>query len=147
MQLKVHAGEARVLQGGHTQTVGKGRLLVLDGVSVPGKFDNQTGDALYQWAKGRSEYLAAANVSAAKYVHQNGVSYASNSWVWNPSYRAYTFLPPSGSWQNFWGFEYHSLADAVIRASDVDSASAAQQWRDAVAAASQQTDPCMTLRR
>ena len=147
VELQVHAGEARVLQGGQTQTVGKGRLLVLDGVSVPGKFDNQTGDALYQWAKSRSEYLAAANVSAAQYVHQSGVSYASSSWVWNPPYRAYTFLPPSGSWRSFWGFEYHSPADAVIRASGVDSVEAAQQWRDAVAAASQQTDPCMTLRQ
>jgi hypothetical protein len=141
-QLEVYAGEARVLQGEQTQTVGKDRRLVLDGVSVPGKFDDQTGDALYQWAKRRSEYLAAANVSAAVYVHQSGVSYASSSWVWNPSYKVYTFLPPNGSRRNFWGFEYHSPAGPAVRASGVDSLSAAQQRRDALAAASTQTDTC-----
>src|SRR5271157_6048484 len=50
VQLKVYAGEARVLQGGQAQTVGRGRLLVLDGVSVSGRFNDQTGDALYQWS-------------------------------------------------------------------------------------------------
>ena len=141
-QLEVYAGEARVLQGEQTQTVGKDRRLGLDGASVPGKFDDQAGDALYQWAKMRSEYLAAANASAAVYVHLSGVSYASSSWVWNPSYKAYTFLPPSGSWRNFWGFEYHSPAGDAVPASSVDSLSAAQQWRDALAVASKQTDPC-----
>ena len=142
-QLEVYAGEARVLQGEQTQTVGKDRRLVLDGVSAPGRFDDQTGDALYQWAKRRSEYLAAANVSAAAvYVYQRGVSYASSAWVWNPSYKVYTLLPPSGKWRNFWGFEYHSPASPAVRASGVDSLSAAQQRSDALAAASKQTDTC-----
>jgi hypothetical protein len=91
-------------------------------------------------------YLAAANVSAAQYVHGLGVSYASSAWVWNAPYRAYTFLPLSGSWRNFWGFEYHSPGGPAVRASAVDSLSAAQQRRDALAAASKQTDPCMTRR-
>lgn len=141
-QLEVYAGEARVLEGGRTQTVGKDRRLVLDGASVPGKFDDQADDALYQWAKRRSEYLAAANGSAAAYVRLSGVSYASSSWVWNPSYKAYTFLPPSGSWRNLWGFEYHSPAGGAVRAFGADSLSAEQQWRDAIAVASKQTDTC-----
>src|ERR1017187_6550371 len=36
-QLEVYAGQARVLQGEQTQTVGKDRRLVLDGVSAPGR--------------------------------------------------------------------------------------------------------------
>jgi hypothetical protein len=147
VQVKVYAGEARVLQGGQSQTVGKGRLLVLDGTSVSGKLDDQTEDALYQWSKKRSEYLAAASVSAAKYIHQNAVSYASNVWVWNPSYRAYTLVPLGGTLRNSWGFQFYGSAAATTRAAGVDSLSAEQQWRDARAAASQQTDPCMTLAR
>jgi hypothetical protein len=145
VRLKVYAGEARVLQGGQAQTVGRGRLLILDGVSVSGKFNDQTGDALYQWSRERSEFLAAASVSAARYVHGTGVSYASNSWVWTPSFRVYTLVPLNGTWQNSWGFRYYSPADAAIQISKVDSLTAEQQWRDAVAAASRQTDPCMTL--
>lgn len=147
VQLKVYAGEARVLQGGQAQTVGRGRLLVLDGVSASRKFNDQTGDALYQWSRQRSEFLAAASVSAAKYVLQTGVSYVSSSWVWNSSSRVYTLVPLDGTRQNSWGFRYYSPADAAIQTSKVDSLSAEQQWRDAVAAASRQTDPCMTLRQ
>ena len=145
-QLKVYAGEARVLQGGQAHTVGRGRLLVLDGVSVSGKLSEQTGDALYQWSRERSEFLAAASVSAAKYVHQTGVSYASNSWVWTPSLRVYTLVLLNGTWQNAWGFRYYSPADAATQTSKVDSLSTEQQQRDAMAVASRQTDPCMTLR-
>jgi hypothetical protein len=106
--LRVYDGEARVTEGGQSQTVRGGRMLALEGVSAPEKFDSKTGDALYRWAKRRAEYLAMANVSAAKYVHEHDLSYASNSWVWNPWYGSYTFLPVRGAWRSFWGYEYYS---------------------------------------
>lgn len=107
-RLEVYDGEARVTEGGQSQVVKGGRMLTLEGVATPEKFDSKTGDALYRWAKRRSEYLAMANVSAAKYAHDHSLSYTSNSWIWNPWYGSYTFLPASGMLHSFWGYDYFS---------------------------------------
>jgi hypothetical protein len=103
-QLRVYDGEARVEQAGQAQVVKKARLLPLNGVSVAEKFDNKTGDALYRWARLRGEYLAMANPSAARGLRNVGV----NSWVYNPYYGAFTFVPYRGIWRSFWGYQYWS---------------------------------------
>lgn len=107
-QLWVYDGEAQVEQGGQSQVVKKARRLPLNGVSVAEKFDSKTGDALYRWAKRRAEYLAVANVSAAGYAQSNGYSLTGSSWIWNPYYGMYTFLPMSGISRSFWGYSFWS---------------------------------------
>jgi hypothetical protein len=105
-QLMVYRGEATVTIGGQTQVVKSGRLLPLAGIAVAEKFDNKTGDALFRWARRRTEYLAMANVSAAREIHTAN-SFSSNHWVWNPYFGAYTFVP-MGVYNSYWGFRFWS---------------------------------------
>jgi hypothetical protein len=65
-ELKVYAGEAVVSHGGSTVHLRDGRSLPFTPALVSEKFDARTGDALYRWAKRRSEYIAVANLSAAR---------------------------------------------------------------------------------
>lgn len=106
-QLRVYDGEARVELAGQTQVVKKARLLPLNGVSVAEKFDTKTGDALFRWARQRGEYLAMANPSAARGLRNVGV----NSWVYNPYYGMFTFVPYRGIWRSYWGYQFWSPGD------------------------------------
>ena len=106
-QLKVYAGEARVSRAGQTVEAGKARLLVLAGVAVPEKFDTQAGDALFRWARRRSEYLALANLSAARYADRVG-GYGSAGWLWNPYHGMFTYVPLEGFCSSFWGYRFWS---------------------------------------
>jgi hypothetical protein len=96
-EFKVYAGEAVVSHGGNTIHLKDGRAVPFTPALVSGKFDNRTGDALYRWAKRRSEYIAVANLSAAK---KAGSSYTGNGagyWYYNPYYSMYTFIPGRGT--------------------------------------------------
>jgi hypothetical protein len=106
-QISVYAGEVSATVGGQTQILTRGRRLLLDGVAVAEKFDTKTGDALFSWARRRSEYLAVANVSAARSAQASGFL-GTSAWVWNPFYGSYTFLPMSGFYSNFWGCQFYS---------------------------------------
>jgi hypothetical protein len=106
-QVKVYAGEARVSRAGQTTQAGKARLLVLTGVAVPERFDTQAGDALFRWTRRRSEYLAVANLSAARYADRLG-GYGSAAWLWNPYYGMFTYVPLDGFCSNFWGYRFWS---------------------------------------
>jgi hypothetical protein len=64
-QFKVYDGEASVTRAGKTVTVKRSHLLPLEGAAVAAKFDDQ-GDSLTSWARRRSQYVALANVSAAR---------------------------------------------------------------------------------
>lgn len=96
-ELKVYSGEAVVSHGGTAIHLKDGRALSFTPALIGEKFDNRTGDALYRWAKRRSEYIAVANLSAAR---QAGSSYNSTAgtgyWYYNPYYSMYTFLPGRG---------------------------------------------------
>jgi hypothetical protein len=105
----VYDGEAKVLREGQIQSVGKSKLLALSGVAVAEKFDNKDGDSLYRWARLRSEYLAVANISAARSASDSGLGFmGSSGWAWNPFFGTYTFLPMSGIYNSFWGYPYWS---------------------------------------
>jgi len=96
-QLRVYSGEAVVTHGGTSIHVKEGRAVPFTPALVVGKFDNRNGDELYRWAKRRSEYIAVANLSAARKA--NSSSYTSgggSSWAYNPFYGMYTFIPGSG---------------------------------------------------
>jgi hypothetical protein len=104
-QISVYDGEASVIIDGQAQIVTRDRRLRLDRVAVAEKFDTKDGDALFRWAKRRSEYLAMANISAAGQAQRTGMS-SSNTWIWNSYFGAYTFLPLDGFYENFWGCQF-----------------------------------------
>ena len=107
-QVSVYDGEARVISDGQAQIVKRSHLLHLDGVAVAEKFDEkETGDSTLRWARRRAEYLAVANVSAAREAEQYG-SWGSNNWIWNPFFGTFTYLPMGGMYDSFWGYRFWS---------------------------------------
>jgi len=64
--LRVYSGEAVVEASGQRVTVGKGKLLMLDGTAAVQPFDRKETDGLGQWSSYRSESLAAVNSSATR---------------------------------------------------------------------------------
>jgi DUF971 family protein len=109
-EIRVYDGEASVTRDGKTVSVKHSHLLPLEGATVAQKFDDQTGDSLTSWARRRSQYVATANVSAAREAGQYG-GWGSNSWAWNPYYGMYTFIPMGGSYSNYWGYRFWSPSD------------------------------------
>ena len=111
-QLKVFDGEAVVEQGGQAQEVKKSRLLALNGISTPEKFNNKLGDSLLRWARRRSEYMALANVSAARYARDRNLLWSTSglrgAFILNPWYGIYCWVPGAGFYRNFWGYGYWS---------------------------------------
>jgi len=95
-QLKVYSGEAVVSHGGTSLHVKDGKKLSFTPALVSEKFDNRAGDALYRWAKRRSEYIAVANLSAARRMGSGYSSNGNSSWYYNPYYSMYTFIPGRG---------------------------------------------------
>jgi hypothetical protein len=110
--LSVYDGEARVISGGQVEAVKHGRRLDLNGLGVAEKFDTKTGDALFRWARRRAEYLAVANISAARQAQSYGFQ-GSNSWIWNPYFGAYTYLPV-GMYSSFWGYRFWSPSNVYM---------------------------------
>ncbi|HXN49940.1 MAG TPA: hypothetical protein VN893_25030 [Bryobacteraceae bacterium] len=107
-QISVYDGEARVMNDGQAQVVKRAHLLRLDGVAVAEKFDEKAGgDSTYRWARRRAEYLAVANVSAARSAEQYGF-WGSNNWIWNPFFGTFTYLPMGGMYDSFWGYRFWS---------------------------------------
>ncbi len=115
--LRVYDGEAAVQQGGQSQTIRKGRLLPLNGVLVAEKFDAKAGDALFRWARRRAEYIAMANPLAARSVLRNQYGFGSlrgNSWVYNPYMGMFTYVPMSGMYRSFWGYNFWSPGEVYM---------------------------------
>jgi len=107
-QLKVYYGEASVAYQGNIVSVKAGRLLPFTAALAMEKFDTKEGDALTRWSRRRSEYVAAANVSSAKSLKDNGSSWSAGNWYYNPDYSMYTYIPGRGvSWSPY-GFGYFS---------------------------------------
>ncbi len=106
-QVSVYEGEARVIEDGQAQIVKRSRSLRLQDLAVAERLDEKTGDTLFRWARRRSEYLAVANVSAARQADQYG-AWGSNNWIWNPFYGTFTYLPMSGMYDSFWGYRFWS---------------------------------------
>ena len=110
----VRTSEAKVLE------IKKGRELDLDEQAQSRSFDRQSTDAFYRWAERRSEYIADANLVAAKTASDNqysGGSYSSGylglgsglgSWAWNPYFGMFTYIPAAGMWWSPFGSAYFS---------------------------------------
>lgn len=106
-RVSVYDGEARVINDGQAQIVKRSRVLPLEGVAVAEKLDENAGDSLFRWARRRAEYLAVANVSAAREAEQYG-SWGSNNWIWNPYFGTFTYLPMGGMYDSYWGYRFWS---------------------------------------
>ncbi len=98
-EFKVYTGEAVVRHGTSSVNLKDGRAVPFTPALVSEKFDNRTGDSLYRWAKRRSEYIAVANLSAARQAgssFNSGGTSGTGGWYYNPYYSMFTFIPGRG---------------------------------------------------
>jgi uncharacterized membrane protein YgcG len=107
-RIQVHDGSAIVVAGGQTVTVKEGRRALLAGVIAPEKFNKETTDALHRWARRRSEYVAMANVAAARSLDASGVAWRTGGWWYNPYFGAFTYIPANGMYRCPFGFAFYS---------------------------------------
>lgn len=125
--VKVFKGLANVEMAGSTTPVGAGRMLTLDGTSASvQKFDAEQTDALDHWSHRRGEYLALANVSAAKSLIDSGTyspatgwglgslayglgaTNCMSAWAFNQWYDMYTYMPCRGYMYSPYGYRFWS---------------------------------------
>lgn len=95
-RVRVYEGEATVAVDDREYTLKGSRELIATGSGwMVNKFDTKETDALYRWAKRRSEYIAMANVSAARSARQiSGTgSGMMGRWLFNPFFGTMTYLP------------------------------------------------------
>jgi hypothetical protein len=123
--MRVFDGEAMVQDGDHEIKLKAGRdLMVVQGAAYKAaKFDkkaDEKGDDLYRWSSLRSDYVAEANVDAARTVYAGGWgSYGGagfygagwggyGGWYWDPWFSAYTFMPLEGIFYSPFGWGFYS---------------------------------------
>ncbi|HWD00537.1 MAG TPA: hypothetical protein VG456_27460 [Candidatus Sulfopaludibacter sp.] len=118
-QLKVYKGTADVELGGQRSSVGTGKMVMLTGDSAALQhFDTDETDFLDHWNRQRSEYVAMANVSAAKSLLSSSSTYSGlgwgtgtpcmGAWGFNSYYGMMTYIPCSGYLRNPYGYTYWS---------------------------------------
>ena len=107
-QFLVYSGEAEVEGGSNMLMVKSSRMVSLDSPVAVEKFDAKSGDALSHWSERRGEYISMANVSAAKYASQSGTGLTGNSWMYNPYFGMYTYVPMNGMFYSPYGYPYYS---------------------------------------
>ena len=134
-RLRVYDGEARVTPaGGETVLVHKGHEVEFGGELLTKAFDTKQTDAFYNWCARRDEYIAEANIYAAKSARDSGYGYGSNngygfmgtsfagypmgygllgsaglgSWMWNPYFGMFTYMPFSGMFYSPFGYSFFS---------------------------------------
>jgi hypothetical protein len=118
--LKVFKGSADVEMGGQFAPVATGKMLSLvDASAKPEKFDTEDTDALDRWGHRRSEYMAMANVSAARQSLLSGSAFYPTagmgpgmgcmpSWSFNMWFGMSTYIPCNGMFMDPYGFPYYS---------------------------------------
>ena len=107
-QLRVYDGQAVVIAGGQPVTIKEGKQATLNATAAPEKFNKEKGDAFHRWAARRSGYIALANVSAAKRMHDNRSLCNTACWMFNPYFGTFTFIPFSGMYRSPFGWAYYS---------------------------------------
>jgi hypothetical protein len=104
--LRVFQGEARVDAGGKRVTVGKGKMLLLDGAWAITSFDRKQTDELDRWSGQRAAYLAMVNMRTAE--RAGGRRGSGGLWGWSSYYGIYTYIPYSGMYTSFYGCRFYS---------------------------------------
>lgn len=133
-KLRVYDGEARVTEADQSLVARKGREVLMGAVLDMSGFDVKDVDALMRWASRRSEYLAQANVSAARtassqgYVGSGyggygyggyggygygGMGMMGGMWAYNPWYGMFTYLPYGNGmyYSPYFGYPYYSVGN------------------------------------
>ena len=107
--LRVYDGEVIAQYDGKSEEIKDGHLLSMNGEFKIARFDkNKDTDELYLWSRRRSEYLAMANVSAAKSLRDSGTYWSSSNWYWNPYFNMFTFIPGRGVYMSPFGYAFWS---------------------------------------
>jgi hypothetical protein len=113
--VRVFDGMAMVRDNDHEVKVKGGRELSLsqNGKPKASKFDRKAlqSTELYRWSSLRSDYLAEANVNAARIYFADGgygPGWIGAGWYWSPWYSAYTFIPGDGIFYNPFGWGFYS---------------------------------------
>ncbi len=136
-RLRVYDGEARVTSAaGDVISVRKGHELEFGAQLEAKSFDSKQTDAFYNWCARRDQYIAEANIYAAKSARDSGygftnASYGSGygngygigsgyggygsgygsgfgSWMYNPYFGMFTYMPYSGMYASPFGYSYFS---------------------------------------
>jgi hypothetical protein len=135
-RLRVYDGEARVTpQGGDVVSIHKGHELLFGAQLEAKSFDSKQTDAFYNWCARRDQYIAEANIYAAKSARDSGygftnTSYASSgysglgygglgyggmgygsgfgSWMYNPWFGMFTYMPYNGMFFSPFGYSFFS---------------------------------------
>ena len=114
--VRVIEGKAVVQENDHEVTVKGGHELALrndNAKQKAQKFDKKNFEAtdLYRWSSLRSDYLAQANVNAARTYYVNGwygPGWIGSGWYWDPWFSAFTFIPGEGIFYNPFGWDFYS---------------------------------------
>ena len=113
--VRVFDGKAVVTADDKATTVKKGHELALNNENLKSRdFDKKAvtqANDLYRWSSLRSEYLADANVDAARTYYVNGwygPGWWGAGWYWNPWFAGYTFIPGNGFFYNPFGWGFYS---------------------------------------
>ena len=133
-RLRVYDGEARVTSPSQEVLIArKGHEVALGGEKLEAKnFDVKQTDAFYNWCARRDEYVAEANIYAAKTARDSGYGYNGSgtgsygcsslslttygspcgngmgSWAWNPWFGMFTYMPYSGMFWSPFGYGFYS---------------------------------------
>lgn len=110
-RVRVYEGEAVVAAGDREYVLkGSRELVAAEGGFAVKKFDTKETDALYRWAKRRSEYIAMANLSAARSAgFARGTSRDTmGRWLFNPWFGTMTYVPWGNNVFSPFGFAYFS---------------------------------------
>jgi len=106
--LRVYDGEASVTAGQQTIVARKGKEIACGETLVASNFDPKDTDPFFRWASRRADYIATANVSAARSAGTLGLLSSSGSWAWSPYYGMFTYLPGYGYGYSPFGYAFYS---------------------------------------
>lgn len=115
--VRVVDGKASVQKNDHDITVKGGHQLALNNEDnakpKAQKFDKKEFEAtdLYRWSSFRSDYLAQANVDAARLYYTGGwygPGWFGPGWYWDPWFSAFTFIPGDGIFYSPFGWGFYS---------------------------------------
>lgn len=110
--VRVFKGEALVQDGEQNVKVKGGHEVDLNnGAQLKSrKFDEKSYEQsdLYRFSNLRSEYLAEANVDAARVYYSGGPGWYGPGWYWDPFFTSYTWIPGSGILYSPFGWGFYS---------------------------------------
>lgn len=108
--VKVWDGEVSVEADGKTAVLKAGRQMAADASALVSKFETDSTDELYRWAKRRGSIIALANVSGARMsgTGYSGVGQPIGSWYWNNYFNTFTYVPGRGIWRSPFGYAFYS---------------------------------------